>query len=70
MPTNAQKQVAKKIRLALKERGKSAERLALELGMSSSFLYAFLNGRKGITLETLVRIADGLDLKLKDLMPD
>jgi transcriptional regulator with XRE-family HTH domain len=61
-----QKRVATKIRAILKKRKKSAEKLALELELSVSYFYAFLNGRKGITLETISRIAEGLDVDPKE----
>lgn len=65
-----QKQMALKIRYLLKKQSKSAERLALELELSASYFYAFLNGRKGITLETLDRIAEGLEVNTVDLLKD
>jgi transcriptional regulator with XRE-family HTH domain len=67
MASKVQRQVAAQIRKLLKAQHKSAEKLALEMGLSVSFFYAFLNGRKGITLETLARIAKGLDCEVKDL---
>jgi transcriptional regulator with XRE-family HTH domain len=58
------------IKRLLQARGKSAEKVAYEVGMSKEFLYAYLRGQKKASLESLVKIADGLDVKLKDLLPD
>ena len=65
-----QKLVTKNIRRILEKQNKAAVELAADLEMSESFLYAFLNGRKGVTLETLVRIADGLKVKVRDLFAE
>jgi transcriptional regulator with XRE-family HTH domain len=61
-----QTQVVAKIQKLLTKRGISAEKLAFEIDMSKSYLYAFLAGKKGITLDSLQRIADGLEVELKE----
>jgi transcriptional regulator with XRE-family HTH domain len=63
-------QVAETIKLRLKERRISADRLSLEIGMSRGYFYEILTGKKRASLDTLYRIAEGLELKVKDLMPD
>ena len=65
-----QKLVAKQIRKLLKQRGKSAEKLALELELSSGYFSEFMSGKKGITLDTLERLAEGLEVKVRDLFPE
>jgi transcriptional regulator with XRE-family HTH domain len=65
--TKTQGKVVKNIRKFLAQRGISAEKLAFEIDMSKSYLYAFLSGKKGITLESLERIADGLEVDVKQL---
>jgi transcriptional regulator with XRE-family HTH domain len=63
----SQTRVALNIRKLLAEKGKSAEKLAYEIAMSKAYLYNFLNGQKGILLENLDRIADGLDVDIEKL---
>lgn len=63
-----QARIVANIRAKLAEEGKSPERLALEIGMSKSYLYAFLGGRKDITLKSLERIAKGLEIDIKELV--
>ena len=65
-----QKSVAKRIRELLKLRNKSADKLALELEMSSGYMSEFLAGKKDITLKTLERLADGLEVKARDFFPE
>jgi transcriptional regulator with XRE-family HTH domain len=62
-------QVAQNVKRLLAEKQMSAERLALEIGLSRGYIYEFLNGKKRASLETLRRIANGLDVKIKDLLP-
>ncbi|MCD4812807.1 helix-turn-helix domain-containing protein [bacterium] len=64
--TKTQTKVVKNIRKLLTQRGISAEKLAFEIDMSKSYLYAFMAGKKGITLESLERIAEGLDIDIKN----
>jgi transcriptional regulator with XRE-family HTH domain len=63
-------EVAKRIRRFLKKKALSGEKLAYEIGMSKGYLSNFLRGKKGMSLETLERIAEGLEVPIKDLMPD
>lgn len=65
-----QKKVATNIRKILHRKGKSAEKLAFEIEMSKCYMYDFLSGKKGITLKSLQRIADGLDTKIETLFLD
>jgi transcriptional regulator with XRE-family HTH domain len=58
------------VKRLLQERGKSAEKLAYESDLSKEFVYAYLRGAKKASLESLIKIAEGLDVKLKDLLPD
>jgi transcriptional regulator with XRE-family HTH domain len=61
--------VAKNVRLQLKKRGLTQEKLAYEIGMSKGYLSNFLNGKKGISLATLQKVATGLQVPLRDLIP-
>ncbi len=65
-----QADVALKIKKLLNKQNKSAEKLAYEIGMSKSYLYAFLSCKKDITLKNLERISDGLDIKIVELFRD
>ena len=67
---NLPKIVAKNIQKLLVERNKSAEKLAYEIGMSKSFVYEFLRGEKDMTLTSLQKVADGLDVEARDLLND
>lgn len=58
--------VASNIRRILASKGKSAEKLAYEIGMSKAYMYDFLNGKKDIRLQNLQRIADGLDVGIEE----
>lgn len=62
--------VAKKVRFFLKKKSMTAEKLAYEIGMSKGYLSDFLTGKKGIQIVTLERIAKGLEIKVRDLIPD
>ena len=61
------KRVGKKIRVLLKARKLTAERLAFEIGMSKGYLSNFLTGKKGMSIDSLARIADGLEVDIKSL---
>jgi transcriptional regulator with XRE-family HTH domain len=66
---NIHVQVASQVKAILKARNMSADRLALEINMSRGFLYEFLNGKKKAGLDSLQRIADGLEVEVRDLFP-
>jgi transcriptional regulator with XRE-family HTH domain len=68
MKKNLQTRITNKIKEKLTKEGKSPEKLAFEIGMSKSYLYAFLGGRKDIILKNLERIADGLEVDVKELL--
>jgi transcriptional regulator with XRE-family HTH domain len=69
-PSKLHAHVARRIRDKLRAKGMSAEKLALEIEMSRGYIYEFLNGKKNITIDTLQRIADGLEIKIRDLFPE
>lgn len=58
---------AESIRL---ERGFTKQALADAIGMERSQLSNILSGKNSPTLETLARIADGLDVDILDLLQD
>jgi transcriptional regulator with XRE-family HTH domain len=70
MKKNIHSQIRKKIERLLKQRNKSAEKLAFEIGVSKSMVYGYLHGDHLAGVETLQKIAEGLEVKLKDLFPD
>jgi transcriptional regulator with XRE-family HTH domain len=70
---NPNVQIRAKIKALLKSKGKSAEKLAFESEVSKAFLYGYLAGAKNhadVGLKTLAKIAEGLEVSLKDLMPE
>jgi len=61
-----------KIKALLKDQGKSAEKLAFESEVSKAFVYGYLAGAKNhedVGIRTLAKLAEGLDVSLKDLLP-
>jgi transcriptional regulator with XRE-family HTH domain len=70
---NPNVQVRAKIKALLKSKGISAEKLAFESEVSKAFLYGYLENKlnhEDVGLKTLAKIAEGLEVSLKDLMPD
>ena len=63
-----QSKIVSRIQSLLAKKHWSAEKLAKEIGMSKSYIYAVIRYEKGIGLDTLERIAKGLDVKVKDLI--
>lgn len=61
--------IGQRIRKELERRDISAEKLAFEIDLGKSQLYLFLNGKRRVTIHTLERIAKGLEVSLRDLMP-
>lgn len=61
--------VAQRVRDELKRQDKPAEKLAFEIDLGKSQMSLFLNGKRRVTLHTLERIADGLEVPLKNLLP-
>jgi transcriptional regulator with XRE-family HTH domain len=64
------RKIVAKIKAELKAAGKTQEKLAYEIDMSKGFLGEVLSGKKSFRIEVLKRIADGLGVKAKDLLPD
>ena len=58
----------RRVRLLRKERGFSLRQFALTTGIDKSFLSSIELGRKSPTLDTIERIAGGLDVTLSYLM--
>jgi transcriptional regulator with XRE-family HTH domain len=61
--------VAKNILKHIKKRGTTQEKLAYEIGISKGYLSNFLRGNTGMSLTTLQKVATGLHVTVKDLMP-
>ena len=71
--SNINGHIRRTIQTYLRKRGISAERLAYEAGISKGYMYGYLKGGtkyNNIGLSTLEKIADGLEVKVKDLLPD
>jgi transcriptional regulator with XRE-family HTH domain len=64
-----QKQVAARIKAILAKRGMTAESLCTEIEYSLPNFYNFLNGKRGLSLETLERVSKGLEVSLRELFP-
>ena len=64
--------IRSRIKALLRQRGISAEKLAYEVGVSKGFIYGYLKGdakHGNISLNTLHRLAEGLEVSVKDLLP-
>ncbi len=56
------------IRASRERQGLSQNQLALMIGSSKSHIWRIETGRVGVGLDDLVRIADALDTKVRDLL--
>lgn len=56
------------IRLRRENQGLSQERLAMMAGSSKSHIWRIETGRVGVGLDDLVRIADALDIEVRQLL--
>lgn len=56
------------IRLRREGQGLSQERLAMMIGSSKSHIWRIETGRVGVGLDDLVRIADALDVQVRELL--
>jgi transcriptional regulator with XRE-family HTH domain len=63
-------QVAKRIRSFMNTRGLSINRLADFSGIGRGRLSEILSGQSSPTLRTLGRLAEALEVRAKDLLPD
>ena len=64
------RKIVANIKTKLKASGKTQEQLAYEIDMSKGFLGEILAGKKSFRIEVLKRIADGLEVSAKELLPD
>jgi transcriptional regulator with XRE-family HTH domain len=70
---NPNTHIRARIKALLKAKGISAEKLAFESEVSKAFMYGYLEGKKNhedVGIKTLAKIAEGLEVPLRDLMPD
>jgi transcriptional regulator with XRE-family HTH domain len=67
MQMKNRKVIIANIRKHLAHKGKSVEKLCLELEISKSWFYGFMAGKSDISLGSLERIAAGLDIEVSDL---
>lgn len=56
------------IKLRRESQGLSQERLAMMVGSSKSHIWRIEAGRVGVGLDDLVRIADALDIEVRQLL--
>lgn len=62
--------LAADIRRAIKERGLSAYRVAMDSGIDRSVAVRFINGERGLTLDTASKVCDMLGLELRSIQRD
>lgn len=62
-------QIAKKVKAELRRQGKTAEKLAYESDLSKALVYFLLAGKTRVSIHSLKKIADGLEVPLKNLIP-
>jgi transcriptional regulator with XRE-family HTH domain len=71
--SNPNAHIRRTIKALLTKRGMSAELLAYEAGVSKGYMYGYLKGgpkHNNIGILTLQKLAKGLEVSLKDLLPD
>lgn len=51
------------------DQGLSQERLAMMIGSSKSHIWRIETGRVGVGIDDLARIADALDVEVRELLP-
>ncbi len=56
------------IKLRRESQGLSQERLAMMVGSSKSHIWRIETGRVGVGLDDLIRIADALDIEVRQLL--
>lgn len=62
--------VGKRIKLARERRGMTQEELAERIDISASHMSVVERGKKGLRLETLVNVANALDVSPNELLQD
>lgn len=64
---DAKRKVGSRIRSLRRVRGLTLRGFGMMIGMDRSYLSGVENGKRNATVDTLVRIADGLDVPLEEL---
>ncbi len=67
MSQDVRKILAKNIESLRTKLGLTREKLSLELGLDNSYISKLENEQINIRLDTLIKIAEKLDVKVKDL---
>lgn len=62
--------VRQNLRTIMESRGISIRRLAEQIDMSYPYISELLNGHKSIKVEQLERLADGLNVDIRDFFDD
>jgi len=65
-----QRNIARNLRRVMSDRGKSAEEFAEEISISKSALLQYLKGAANPTVDTLVVLAEGLEITPMELISD
>ncbi len=59
-----------KLRVIRLNLGYSQEKLSFKAGLHRTYISSVGRGKRNISLTNIEKLADALDLKMKDLMPD
>jgi len=59
-----------KVRKLRLELGYSQEELSFKTGLHRTYISSVERGKRNISLTNIKKLADALDLKMKDLMPE
>ena len=59
--------VGKRIKMLRNEQGLSQEKLALKAGIDRTYLAGIESGKRNATIQSLEKIANALEIKIKDL---
>ncbi len=62
-----EKRLSDKIKILIKKQGITAEKVAFIAGISKSYLSAVLRCKKSPTVRTLAKIAEALEVDIKEL---
>lgn len=67
MSDQIEKEFGKRVRTLREQSGLSAREFALMVGRSKAYIIQLENGHRNVSLDTIERIAAGLDVSISDL---
>lgn len=67
MSDQIEKELGKRVRTLREQSGLSAREFALMVGRSKAYIIQLENGHRNVSLDTIERIAAGLDVSISDL---